>query len=195
MPGGSLSIFRIRVRPPSPVFVQDLRGRLHALWLDAFDGIVYASTSGSRWSTPQALELPFSTRRYSPTLRDEENTPSYIPKLLPGREGQIFAFWQDDEGSLFSSLAAGDEFEIFESWSERQELSPSVIDFDVPTGSEGSVQLVFQKSLTRTNLQPAFITAAGMKTRVCGQSQSPYLRACTTASWNRGTHIWFLRQA
>ncbi len=139
-----------------PVVVVDATGRIHVVWRDAFDGAVYTSGDGTDWTSPVAAELPFSTRFYYPTLRAEQPTPQFTPRLVADAAGRVHAFWKDDEDNLYASSVPADRFAEFAAWTERALLSESALDYDVTVGPDGRLHLVYLRT-AHSELAPAGI--------------------------------------
>ena len=137
-----------------PVVIRDSDGRVHALWLDSLDGFAYSRGDATAWTPPVAVEVPFFTRRYYPDLLARQPTPRFVPGLIAGRDGRVFAFWQDDEASLFVSSVPADEFTIYDAWSEREVLSELVPHYDMSAGPDGRLHLLYIQTF-HSELSPA----------------------------------------
>ena len=136
--------------------VVDSNGLYHLLWLDAFDGLVHIWGDGGAWSDPVAAERPFQTRAYYPDLRDVDETPLFVPRLVANLEGRLVAFWLDEENTLFSSSVEATQFDNFGAWSLRRQIVDSVLTFDVAVGANGGVHLAALRS-GHTSTLPAGI--------------------------------------
>lgn len=130
-----------------PRMVIDSNGLYHVLWQDTVDGFVYVQGNGSVWSEPIATgDLPFWTRIYYPDLNETEETPLFVPQLVADRNGNIHAFWVDDENGLYYSSVAAAEFATFSAWRTRQTLAPSALKLDVGTDSNGFFHLAYVRA-------------------------------------------------
>jgi hypothetical protein len=139
----------------APQMVRDSFGIMHVLWRDAIDGLVYTNGNGESWSTPEAPELPFATRRFF-ELDPEDPTPVFTPVLAADRQGRIHAFWLDTEGEggdvfYHSSVPAG-SFTDFEAWTGRFALDSAASRFALAADDAQRLHLVYirnDESLTR----------------------------------------------
>jgi uncharacterized protein YraI len=138
-----------------PRMVIDSNGLFHVLWQDTVDGFVYAQGNGSVWSEPAATgNLPFWTRIYYPDLNETEETPLFVPQLVADRNGNIHAFWIDDENGLYYSSVAAEEFTTFSAWRTRQTLAPAALQLDVSMDVNGFLHLAYVRP-TDTEEAPA----------------------------------------
>ncbi len=154
-----------------PQMVIDNLGRTHVLWRDEIDGFVYIVGNGETWSSPAAIELPFSTRRYFPELEPEQATPRFAPLLVADRNGLIHAFWVDTEtdeaGILYHSSVPVDLLTIMDAWTPRQELERGAIRPSAAVGTDGRLHLAYVRQLDTAT------TPAGI-----------YYRRFTFGSWS-----------
>jgi hypothetical protein len=113
-----------------PAFVIDSNDIQHAIWKDAFAGYVYSRGDGDSWSIPQAAQVPF--------IIELE-----LPRFLAGQQGNIYAFWRNELGELFSSTISGADFGIANTWSGAFRVAESALDFDVLVDDLGNIHLVY----------------------------------------------------
>ena len=115
-----------------PRMVVDANGVIHVFWREnAVNRFFYTREERGKWREPVSLELPFATRRHSADLRAEDPTPLYDPLLIASANGRIHAFWLDEDRTLFTSNVLADEIENYSSWTGRQRLTESALDFNI----------------------------------------------------------------
>jgi hypothetical protein len=120
----------------NPQLVVDSNGTFHVIWIDAFDGYVYAqSGDGERWSTPIPLSLPFQV----------EDSP---PLLLADASGFVHAFWIDEESTMYYSRILGTEFGNPAAWQIAIGLAESALDLDAVIDSGGNIHLSYARPLS-----------------------------------------------
>jgi hypothetical protein len=133
------------------------------------------------WSSPQTLELPFSTRLFFPELQPTAATPHFTPHLLAGNNGRIHAFWLDDEDRLYHSSVANEAVADFSAWSDRQQLAESARALATTLAPDGRIHLAYVRPIATENF-PAGIYYRSLDTDGVNWSaatllyQSPYLR-------------------
>jgi hypothetical protein len=137
-----------------PRIIVDSNGLFHVIWKDDVDGFIYAQGNGVEWSQPVPLELPFGTRIYYPDLSETEETPYFIPTLAADLDGNIHAFWIDDENGLYYSSVDSAEFATFSSWRTRQNLGASALNLDVALDSSGVLHLAYLRPLETEDAPP-----------------------------------------
>jgi hypothetical protein len=142
-----------------PQLVVGAEGRVHVLWLDAFDGFVTTRQAGSSWTNPTVIEPPFGTRAYFPNLREEQTPPRFTPSVVASADGRIHAFWRDNyEGgsALYTSSVPADDFADAEAWTERQLLTEGGLAVAAAAGPDGRLHVVYLQS-THSEESPAGI--------------------------------------
>jgi len=127
-----------------PRMVVDANGVIHVVWREnAANRFFYTREESGKWREPVALELPFATRRYTLDLQAETPTPLYDPHLIADTNGRIHAFWLDEAQTLYSSNVSVDEIENYSSWTARQQLAESVLDFNIVEDGIGGLHLSY----------------------------------------------------
>lgn len=124
----------------NPVLVADLRGTIHAIWLDDVDGYKYSQSSdGVTWSVPQTVKFPFG-----------KNDPP--PVLLADENGSIHVFWIGSDGGLFYGQATPFDFADPGNWKTTSRLGRDVMSFDVTLDARGALHIAYvRKSTTGAN--------------------------------------------
>ncbi len=128
----------------NPVLVLDTLGKMHAIWVDEFDGYRYAkSEDGSVWTTSKKVGYPFFSK-------------GLAPLLVPGPRGFIHVFWQSFEKRLIYSQGHSDNLDNPNAWAFRATMSEHVLAFDAVVDSKGVLHLVYIRN-TNSDLGPAGI--------------------------------------
>jgi hypothetical protein len=116
----------------SPVIIVDENGITHSFWFDQVAGNRYAySEDGENWSRPVTVKLPFY---------------DILPRLFPGPNNFISAFWIDEDGQLRLSRVDAETLPAFGGWSPPQVIAQDVTAFDLLLDEEGifSSRLYYQ---------------------------------------------------
>lgn len=124
-------------------FVFDSSGNRHVLWLDELEGFGYTVENGGQWSKPTAGEYPFFTRRLFPDIQSTDPTPLFVPHLAADGDGQIFAFWINEEANLYYSSVPANNFADYGSWTPRTLFAGQVLTMATATGDDGSLHLIY----------------------------------------------------
>lgn len=128
-----------------PRIVVDSSDVWHVIWREeAADSFFYTRKDDGAWREPVAVELPFGTSRNASGL---EAGFLYNPQLVADGNGRIHAFWLGDKNALYFSSVLADEFGSFASWSERQPLAASAVDFAAAVDHENNVHLSYVRDL------------------------------------------------
>jgi hypothetical protein len=131
-----------------PRMVIDANGVIHVVWReDAVNRFFYSREENGKWREPVSLELPFATRRYSTDLDAEASTPLYDPRLIAATNGRIYAFWLDEKQSLFTSNVSINEIENYSSWTGRQQLAESALDFHIAKDGVDGLHLSYVRDV------------------------------------------------
>lgn len=126
----------------NPVMVIDLRGTIHAIWLDDVDGYKYSqSLDGIAWSPPLTVKFPFG-RKDPP------------PVLLADEYGSIHVFWIASDQGLFYGQANPSDFSKPSLWKTTSRLARDVMSFDVVLGARGELHIAYVRKST-TDANPA----------------------------------------
>lgn len=119
----------------NPVAVVDVRGNIHAIWVDEIDGYRYSrSPDGVRWTPPLAVAFPFSSKDYTPFLLADSN-------------GSIHVFWITQRFELFYSQTTPDDFVDPSKWITTR-LSRGASNFDVVIDAQGALHIVYIGNFT-----------------------------------------------
>ena len=129
----------------NPVMVVDLRGTIHAIWLDDVDGYKYSQSSddGITWSTPQTVKFPFGPKDPPPVLLADVN-------------GSIHLFWIGSDGGLFYGQATPFDFGDPYNWKTTSRLARDVMAFDVVIDVRGALHIAYVRN-SSTDANPAGI--------------------------------------
>lgn len=129
----------------NPVMVIDLRGTIHAIWVDDVDGYKYAQSAdgGITWSEPRTVKFPFGPKEPPPFLLADSN-------------GSIHIFWISSDQSLFYGQATPIDFPEPGNWKTTSRLARGVMTFDVTLDAAGAIHLVYVRNST-TDANPAGI--------------------------------------
>ena len=126
----------------NPVLVSDVLGKLHAIWLDQFDGFTYAvSEDGKEWSQPLAVNYPFDKKAGAPTL-------------VAAPRGFIHVFWQNFDRDLVYGQGHSEILDDPSAWGFRESLSADVLSYHVAIDPQGDVHLVYIRN-KNSDLGPA----------------------------------------
>jgi hypothetical protein len=125
----------------APVVVAEANGSLHVIWQDRFAGFVYTSGSGSNWTEPTAVALPFSSPPFS-TPASDDFSAMFTPRLLLDGQGIVYAFWQVD-GALAYSNAPLAEISNGAAWIPPQTLAASAPAYAVTVATDGRLHLAY----------------------------------------------------
>jgi hypothetical protein len=125
----------------APVVVAEANGSLHVIWQDRFAGFVYTSGSGSNWTEPTAVALPFSSPPFS-TPASDDFSAMFTPRLLLDGQGIVHAFWQVQGGLLHSSVPLA-EFANGAAWSAPQSVAASAPAYAVAVADDGRLHLAY----------------------------------------------------
>ncbi|MDL1909455.1 hypothetical protein FBQ81_01995 [Chloroflexi bacterium CFX6] len=127
----------------NPVMVIDLRGTIHAIWVDGVDGYKYAQSpdGGVAWSEPRTVKFPFGSKDPSPFLLADSN-------------GSIHIFWISGDQSLYYGQATPVDFPEPGNWKTTSRLARDVLAFDVTLDSAGALHLAYVRKST-TDANPA----------------------------------------
>ncbi len=175
-----------------PVIVVDTKGVKQAIWVDSYNGYMFAKEDANGWTTPARVSFPFS-----PIVNPRSTAaPVYpVPKLIADPNGRIHAFWIDDKNVLYHSSVSEAAFGMGAGWSSKRALTDSAIAFDVSMDADGTVHLAYIHNIDSYN------AAAGVYYRALTRSfywgnpvslvSSPYFRSISadTANINITTAI------
>lgn len=126
----------------NPVMVVDLRGTIHAIWLDDVDGYKYSqSPDGVTWSPPVTVKFPFGAKDPAPVLLADDN-------------GSIHLFWIASDQGLFYGQATPSDFGIPSNWKTSSRLARDVMSFDVALDAQGALHIAYVRKST-TDANPA----------------------------------------
>lgn len=131
----------------NPVVVVESAGFGHMIWQEeTTSNFLYVREQDGEWSAPIEVELPFSTRRYFPDLREDQATPVFLPQLLIDTTNRIHALWLDADGTLYHSDVASDDFARYDAWSTRQLLAESVVAYDAALDGAARLHVTYLTS-------------------------------------------------
>ena len=116
-----------------PHIIADSQGRIHVLWVDEFDGLIYTRIEDGVWIQPFPMRVPF------------DGLVSNL-KFDTDHNGYIHAIWLDEESSLYYSRVREDNFGSPAAWSTRSLLALAAADADFTIGTEGRQFLVYARS-------------------------------------------------
>lgn len=115
----------------NPVLVVDQSGKIHALWVDQFDGYKYAqSTDGKQWSLAEKVKFPFDTK-------------GALPVLVAAPRGFIHLFWQNVEKELIYAQAHSDNLKDPLAWGFQLAMSQNVLTYNVAVDPQGILHLAY----------------------------------------------------
>lgn len=158
----------------NPAIVADASGRLHAVWSDSFDGLMYSFRQGKeettfpQWSAPAAVKLPFEEGLETLQLRADD-------------QGWLHAVWRSKTGVLLYSRVLGERFGLATDWKATDILASNVSTQALTTSPGGGAVVVFITNQA-TPSQPAGVYS---RSRAAGSEQwgtprllydSPYYR-------------------
>jgi len=119
----------------NPVAVVDLRGVIHAIWIDEVDGYRYSqSADGVQWTAPVQVSFPFSVKDYAPLLLADAN-------------GSIHVFWITERQELFYSQTTPENFGNPSTWTTTR-LGRNASNFDVIVDVHGSLHIAYISNAT-----------------------------------------------
>ena len=128
----------------NPVLVGDVLGKLHAIWLDQFEGFMYAvSEDGNEWSKPLAIKYPFDKKAGAPTL-------------VAAPRGFVHVFWQNFDKDLVYGQGHSELLDDPSAWGYRETLSADVLSYNVAIDPQGVVHLAYIRN-KNSDLGPAGI--------------------------------------
>ena len=126
----------------NPVLVSDQLGKLHAIWLDQFEGFTYAvSEDGKQWTQPLAVDYPFDKKAGTPVL-------------VAAPRGFIHVFWQNFDKDLVYGQGHSEILDDPAAWGFRESLSANVLSYNVSIDPQGVVHLVYIRN-KNSDLGPA----------------------------------------
>lgn len=129
-------------------------GVAHLIWRDtAVNSFVYSRGGPEGWGDPAAVELPFGSRRFFPDLRETDPTPLFSPAMVADTQGNIHAFWLDDEDILFYSRVPAEQFNEFSAWLAPQRLATSATGFSAAQDESGAVHISYVRTEPSVPLQ------------------------------------------
>lgn len=176
----------------NPAAFMDAEGLIHVLWTDAFSGLVHAEGDLNTWSEPQVVAYAMDrvTRLLIPKLPDSQSDRMILldtPRLIPGLNGRVHAFWQTQENQLFYSQVSPAGIGIRQNWDQSQLLSDSVIYFDNFEDEAGNLHIVFvSNAVEGENPAGAYYRKWDARTRIWQAPvtlfQSPYFRNLSAAN-------------
>ena len=109
-----------------PRLVTAPSGLRHVVWDVTFADSAYSFGDGEQWGNPTSIEVPFKDRPAT---------------LLPDRNGDVHAFWVDDEGSLFHKTVPGNSLSSSASWFGGPRLATSVAAFSAALDDQGRLHV------------------------------------------------------
>ncbi|MDX1437473.1 MAG: sialidase family protein [Anaerolineales bacterium] len=115
----------------NPIMVVTSDGILHVIWNDSFLDYFYTSFDGEAWTEPETVPYPF----------DDEGESA--PLLVADNEGNIHAFWTNEDNTLFTSQVSSNNFGRGFGWSSVLRLAPLVSVFDVSVDEQDRLFLSF----------------------------------------------------
>ena len=136
----------------SPVMVMDHAGKIHVVWQDAFDGVLYSARIEGEWTTPQPISVPWAAPAET-NAQQQSTTSLYVPTLMADSTDRIHAFWIGDENKLYYSYATSAKFGD-KSWSSKQLLAESVIGYEATVDSQDGLHISYVRS-TDTDKDPS----------------------------------------
>lgn len=131
-------------------FVMDSGGVGHALWQDDLGNFLYTRFDGEQWSAPAMTELSrlFKAAAAVGSRRPQQTEIVDVkPYFLAGPGENIFAFWLNEQGQLFTSKVKNHSVEKIGAWDTPRPIAPSVVAFAVAIDARGEVHLAYQSGI------------------------------------------------
>lgn len=127
-----------------PAMVVDASGTAHVLWQEAgIASLLHSQLTDTGWSDVSPVEFPFGTRTYYPALGADEAVPLFTPQLVSTADGEIHAFWRDEEQALYHSRVDTGGFQELAAWSQRRLVASGAVQVDVTVGAEGTLHVAY----------------------------------------------------
>ena len=120
----------------NPIMFVTADGRIHVIWNDTFEGVVYTSGDGVQWDAPEPIKPPWASKQ-----------KVYTPALVASPEGLIYAIWIDANSGLEISQVAADRFKEAGAWSTARTLTDSALAFAASIDETGTVHLVYLRAI------------------------------------------------
>lgn len=116
-----------------PLVVVDAEGTVHVIWTDEFSGWKYTNLVAGEWNLPATISPPFGI---------------FIPRLYSDSRGNIYAFWLNEENTLFFSRTQASRFGSADGWENPQVLAGSALDYDFEEDAQGIFHLAYARAIS-----------------------------------------------
>jgi hypothetical protein len=116
----------------SPRQTIDSAGRIHVVWQDSFDGVIYSRFDGESWSPPVITRLPYGDS---------------LPYVYADAADRLHVLWLDSTGALFYSYVNADDFLTAGLWRLPTRVAESAVAFSLAVVPDGRLHLAYIRAL------------------------------------------------